>query len=100
MEARCGDACLVIGVGTLVITKVKSQTVQCVNFFENRCFHHHGLLPADPCFAQEWDKIPQVDEGDPDPLDVDPDGLSERWVQSGYEIVIMVALLRAKKTTP
>ena len=36
-------------------------------------------------------KIPQVDEGDPDPPDppeVNPDGLTDRWMQSGYEIVI------------
>ena len=31
-------------------------------------------------------KIPQVDEGDPDSPEVDLDGLSDRWVQSGYEI--------------
>ena len=29
---------------------------------------------------------PQADEGDPDLPDVDLDGLSDPWVQSGYEI--------------
>ena len=68
--------------------QVQAKMVQCVNFFEIRCLRHHGLLPADPRFAQAWDKIPQVDESDPEPPDVDPGGLSDRWVQSGYEIVI------------
>ena len=68
--------------------QVQAKMVQCVNFFEIRCLRHHGLLPADPRFAQAWDKLPQVDEGDPDPPEVDLDGLSDRWVQSGYEIVI------------
>ena len=56
-------------------------------FFEIKCLRHHGLFPGDPRFAQAWDKIPQVDEGDPDPPQVDLDGLPDRWVQSGYEIV-------------
>ena len=45
------------------------------------------FLPADPRFAVAWDKIPQVDEGDPDRPEVDLDGLSDCWVQSRYEIV-------------
>ena len=65
--------------------QVQAKMVQCVNFFEIRCLRH---LPADPRFAQARDNIPQVDEGDPDPTEVDLDGLSDRWVQSGYEIVI------------
>ena len=66
--------------------QVQAKMVQCVNFFEIRCLRHHGLLPADPRFAQVRDKIPQVDEGDPDSPEVDLDGLSDRWVQSRYEI--------------
>ena len=58
---------------------------QCGNLLEIRCVRHHGFLPPDPCFAQAWDKIPQVDEGDPDHTGVSLDVLSDRSVQSGYE---------------
>ena len=68
--------------------KIQARMVPRMDFLDIRCLRHHGLLPADPCFAQEWDKIPQVDEGDPELPVVNLDGLSGRWVQSGYEIVI------------
>ena len=60
--------------------------VQRREFLEVRCLRHHGLLPADPCFTQAWDRIPQEDEGDPALSGVLLEDLSDRWVQSGYEI--------------
>ena len=79
--------------------QVQAKMVQRVHFFEIRCLRHRGLVRADPRFAQAWEKFPQVDEGDPDPPEVVLDGLSDRWVQSGCEVVITEPP-RARKTTP